>query len=125
MSSGLVFVIIVGAIFLVGLICIVSALDRNGERDVSRRLPPVNGEGDVSRQVSSTWGKRGYRVYLRTKGWREKRFLVLKRDHWKCVYCGRKATEVHHTAYVPDHDEPLSWMVSVCHECHKRRSGRF
>ena len=35
-------------------------------------------------------------VYLKSDAWQRKRFVVLRRDNWRCVYCGTKATQVHH-----------------------------
>ena len=60
------------------------------------------------------------------------REYVLKRDHYKCVFCGKPATEVHHifsrNSIIPAYLEvprvrrnshPFN-LVSVCHECHMR-----
>lgn len=37
--------------------------------------------------------------YLKSDEWRRKRYVVLKRDNWRCVYCGAPATQVHHKKY--------------------------
>ena len=37
-----------------------------------------------------------YREYLKSDAWKRKRYVVLKRDNWKCQICGDKATQVHH-----------------------------
>lgn len=60
-------------------------------------------------------------VYLKSEAWQRKRFVVLKRDNWKCVYCGQKATEVHHTRYAKINigNEPIEWLVSICKSCHE------
>jgi HNH endonuclease len=59
-------------------------------------------------------------VYLKSDAWKRKRFVVLKRDNWRCVYCGEKATEVHHTRYAKRNigKEPIEWLVSICKTCH-------
>ncbi len=59
-------------------------------------------------------------VYLKSDAWRRKRYVVLKRDNWKCVYCGAKATQVHHTRYAKYNigKEPIKWLESVCKSCH-------
>jgi 5-methylcytosine-specific restriction endonuclease McrA len=59
-------------------------------------------------------------VYLKSEGWKRKRYVVLKRDNWICVYCGARATEVHHTRYAKYNigKEPIEWLVSVCKSCH-------
>jgi hypothetical protein len=35
-------------------------------------------------------------TYLSSDDWRGKRALVLKCDNYRCVYCGARATQVHH-----------------------------
>jgi hypothetical protein len=58
--------------------------------------------------------------YLKSDAWKRKRYVVLKRDNWKCVYCGGRATQVHHKRYarVNIGKEPIEWLVSVCKPCH-------
>lgn len=60
-------------------------------------------------------------VYLQSEAWQRKRYVVLKRDNWLCVYCGAKATQVHHTRYAKYNigKEPIDWLVSVCISCHE------
>jgi hypothetical protein len=65
-----------------------------------------------------------YRVtYLKSDDWKRKRALVLKRDKSRCVYCGSRATQVHHKQYPRRHigREPIEWLVSVCKPCHEQR----
>ena len=61
-------------------------------------------------------------VYLKSDAWRRKRYIVLKRDNWLCVYCGEKATQVHHKRYAKKNigREPIKWLQSVCKKCHIR-----
>jgi len=58
--------------------------------------------------------------YLKSDDWKRKRYVVLKRDNWRCVYCGAKATQVHHKRYAKRDigKEPIEWLVSVCNSCH-------
>lgn len=58
--------------------------------------------------------------YLKSDAWRRKRYVVLKRDNWRCVYCGGRATQVHHTKYAKYNigREPIEWLVSICKDCH-------
>jgi 5-methylcytosine-specific restriction endonuclease McrA len=62
-----------------------------------------------------------YNEYLKSDEWKRKRYVVLKRDNWKCKYCGAKATQVHHLKYAKYQigKEPIKWLVSVCASCHK------
>ena len=58
--------------------------------------------------------------YLKSDAWSRKRYVVLKRDNWKCVFCGGNATQVHHKKYAKINigKEPIEWLVSVCKKCH-------
>lgn len=57
--------------------------------------------------------------YLQSDEWKRKRYVVLKRDNWRCVYCGAPATQVHHLKYARNiGKEPIKWLVSVCKSCH-------
>jgi 5-methylcytosine-specific restriction endonuclease McrA len=62
-------------------------------------------------------------VYLKSDEWKRKRYVVLKRDAWTCVYCGNPATEVHHKRYSKKNigKEPIKWLVSVCKPCHDKK----
>lgn len=67
--------------------------------------------------------KNYYREYLKSDAWQRKRYVVLKRDNWKCKYCGAKATEVHHLKYAKYQigKEPIDWLVSICSPCHRKQ----
>ncbi len=62
-------------------------------------------------------------IYLKSDAWKRKRYVVLKRDNWKCVYCGNRATQVHHKRYAKKNigREPIKWLVSICKTCHDNR----
>ena len=59
--------------------------------------------------------------YLKSDDWRRKRYVVLNRDNHRCVHCGAKATQVHHKRYARRNigREPISWLESVCKNCHE------
>ena len=69
--------------------------------------------------------RRDYYIneYLKSDDWQRKRYVVLKRDNWKCVYCGAPATQVHHLKYAKRNigKEPIEWLVSVCKDCHDKQ----
>jgi 5-methylcytosine-specific restriction endonuclease McrA len=60
--------------------------------------------------------------YLKSDNWKRKRVLVLRRDGYRRVYCGSRATQVHHKKYAPRNigREPIEWLVSVCDGCHRK-----
>ena len=61
--------------------------------------------------------------YLKSDAWQRKRYVVLKRDNWRCVFCGGRATQVHHKKYAKYNigKEPIEWLVSVCKSCHDKQ----
>ncbi len=66
------------------------------------------------------WFKEKYIPYLKSKEWKAKRLLVLKRDNYLCQACLKsKATEVHHLTYKHVFNEPCFELVSICNPCHK------
>ena len=62
-------------------------------------------------------------TYLSSDDWKRKRALVLRRDNYRCVYCGARATQVHHKQYARRNigREPIEWLVAVCSSCHERQ----
>lgn len=76
--------------------------------------------GWLLKRVVFNWNRKRRRdyyrnVYLKSAAWKRKRYVVLKRDNWKCVYCGKRATQVHHKRYARNiGKEPIKWLVSVC-----------
>lgn len=62
-------------------------------------------------------------VYLKSDEWKRKRYVVFKRDNWRCVYCGGRATQVHHKKYAKYRigKEPIDWLVSICKTCHDKK----
>ena len=75
-------------------------------------------------EVSRKQRRDYYRdVYLKSEAWQRKRYVVMKRDNWRCVYCGAKATQVHHKRYAKYNigKEPIDWLVSICKHCHEKQ----
>ena len=69
-------------------------------------------------------GRRDYyrNDYLKSDAWQRKRYVVFKRDNWRCKHCGARATQVHHLRYAKNiGKEPIKWLVSVCNECHNSK----
>lgn len=61
----------------------------------------------------------GYKEYLKSPLWQEKRELVLKRDNYLCQAClTDAAVQVHHLSYKHVFNEPLFELISVCLRCH-------
>lgn len=77
---------------------------------------------ELLQQLDSLTDRQAYYrfQYLQSEAWQRKRYVVLKRDNWTCVYCGNGATQVHHKRYAKNNigSEPIDWLVSVCKSCH-------
>jgi len=73
-------------------------------------------------RLASRWGE-----YRKSEEWQRKRALVLKRDKYHCVYCGARASRIHHKHYSSRKigSEPIEWLVSVCERCHRRLDPDF
>ncbi len=64
--------------------------------------------------------------YLKSDAWKRKRFVVLRRDNWRCVRCGARAIQVHHTKYAKNiGKEPIKWLVSMCKSCHDAQHKNY
>lgn len=62
----------------------------------------------------------GYRGYLKTAAWRQKRAEVIRRAAGVCERCRRwPVANVHHLTYERLGDEPLSDLLGVCRRCHE------
>ena len=92
----------------------------------SRTLPGFN---NVRRRSSDT-----YSDLLHTTEWRNKREKILKRDDYRCVYCGRRHAKlhVHHKYYsaypngvlVDPWNYPDDALITLCAYCHQRVHAR-
>lgn len=65
-----------------------------------------------------------YRELLQRTEWQEKRGLILKRDGYSCIQCGKKdgILDVHHCRYIVGRmpwDYSDSALVTLCRACHR------
>lgn len=75
-----------------------------------------------------------YSDLLHTVEWRNKRESILKRDNYRCVYCGRRHVHlhVHHKYYsaypngvlVDPWNYPDDALITLCAYCHQRVHAR-
>lgn len=86
--------------------------------------PKNKADGFWSDLMARTFrSRRNYyrEVYLKSAAWQRKRALVLKRDNWTCVHCGKQASQVHRKKYARKiGKEPINWLESVCKSCHDK-----
>jgi hypothetical protein len=57
--------------------------------------------------------------YFNNPFWKIIRQKRLRIDNFRCYYCGRPATEVHHLKYNPCGLDRIYNLRSICKECHK------
>lgn len=58
--------------------------------------------------------------------WEEVRNQVLKRDNYKCIVCGKPATQVHHIHLRSKRRDlmyEINNLVSLCDHCHNHQSN--
>jgi len=90
----------------------------------------INWQSLTPREKRREWDRidresERYKKYLHSQAWERKRRKVLKRDGHKCVYCGKCASQVHHTQYAEKRGtEPIEWLETICSECHRGLHGR-
>ena len=49
----------------------------------------------------------------------EERRIVLARDGWECMLCGRPAVDTHHILYRSQGGPDEAWnLISLCRTCH-------
>lgn len=71
--------------------------------------------------------------FYKTKRWRNKREVILKRDEYMCRECKRygkttAANTVHHVFPYETHPEYKynnNNLISVCNQCHNKYHNRF
>ena len=101
-------------------------LSKTTPRSYSTTLPGFN---NVRRRSSDI-----YSDLLHTAEWRNKRERILKRDNYRCVYCGRRHVKlhVHHKYYsaypngvlVDPWNYPDDALITLCSYCHQRVHAR-
>lgn len=102
--------------------------------DLSKTIPcfyssTLPGFNNVRRRSSDI-----YSDLLHTIEWRSKREKILKRDNYRCVYCGRRHAKlhVHHKYYsaypngalVDPWNYPDDALITLCAYCHQRVHAR-
>lgn len=71
--------------------------------------------------------------FYKTKKWKNKRAVILRRDEYECRHCKRYgnttlANTVHHVyplEYYPQHKLNSKNLISLCGECHSKMHNRI
>ena len=85
-----------------------------------------------NKRQSQTYEERQSQTYedlLLTPEWKSKRGYILKRDNYKCQWCGKQEQlQVHHKYYskYPNNVKVQPWnypndaLITLCNECHQK-----
>lgn len=75
--------------------------------------------------MAKSWAKQFYNSSI----WQTTRKMVLRRDHYTCRECDRRAEEVHHIieltpSNIMDYSIALNPdnLISLCRDCHMKRT---
>jgi hypothetical protein len=81
-------------------------------------------ESDKEYEEFCDQAEENYREYLNGDRWKKLRIEILKRDDFKCVDGGEKATQVHHLNYTYlNTSQEANHCVSLCRRHHRIRHG--
>jgi len=70
--------------------------------------------------------RKWYKIYVKTKYWKELRKRVLLRDGFACVQCKSQASlHVDHMTYVNLGKEELSELQTLCFMCHRAKTKKY
>ena len=72
-----------------------------------------------------------YSEKLKDPRWQKKRLEILKRDKFRCRFCGNETEtlHVHHLEYVDYYKEPWDYsnalLMTLCKTCHQNYNAEF
>ena len=120
---AVVVIIILMILLFIYVICKVSSRKRRKSANI-----PTHKNIDKGEYKQITW-KDSYREDLNDERWKRKREKILKRDGYKCRWCGSiDDLQVHHKYYnkYPDGSRVRAWdypddaLIVLCRDCHKK-----
>ena len=123
-----VVIIILMILLFIYVVCKVSSRKRRKNVNVPTHKNIDNGE-----YKTVTW-KDSYREDLNDERWKMKREKILKRDGYKCRWCGSiDKLDVHHKYYnkYPDGSRVRAWdypddaLIVLCRDCHEKYHSKY
>ena len=132
--------IIIPIIILFIVIWIISSIktddslkDSHKEKEEVKKPIHKDEDGEKHSYKSPNW-KDSYNEDLNDERWKEKREKILKRDGYKCRWCGSiDRLQVHHKYYnkYPDGSRVRAWdypddaLMVLCDDCHKKYHSKY
>ena len=110
------------------VVCKVSSRKRRKSANI-----PTHKNIDKGEYKQITW-KDSYREDLNDERWKMKREKILKRDGYKCRWCGCiDDLQVHHKYYnkYPDGSRVRAWdypddaLIVLCRDCHEKCHSKY
>ena len=105
--------------------------------DLSKTIKTISSSYSTTLPGFNNVRRRSSDIYsdlLHTAEWRNKRERILKRDNYRCVYCGKRHAKlhVHHKYYsaypngvlVDPWNYPDNALITLCSYCHQRVHAR-
>ena len=114
--SSLIIFPIIGTVLLTFVVCLFLYdwfIYRHSDSDTYHNISITNNNLTRFMYIKSK--------YLKSQEWKDKRKLVLKRDHYKCKSCkSYNDLEVHHlSGYTNIPNESIESLVTLCRSCHQ------
>ena len=122
-----VVIIILMILLFIYVVWKVSSRKRRKNVNIPTHKNPIKNI-DNDKYKPTTW-KDSYREDLNDERWKRKREKILKRDGYKCRWCGSiDELRVHHKYYnkYPDGSRARAWdypddvLMVLCDDCHKK-----
>ena len=123
-----VVIIILMILLFIYVVCKVSSRKRRKSVNI-----PTHKNIDKGEYKPVTW-KDSYREDLNDERWKRKREKILKRDGYKCRWCGSiDELRVHHKYYnkYPDGSRVRAWdypddaLIVLCRDCHEKYHSKY
>lgn len=125
-------IIILMILLFIYVVWKVSSRKRRKNVNVPTHKNPIKNI-DKGEYKQITW-KDSYREDLNDERWKRKREKILKRDGYKCRWCGCiDKLDVHHKYYnkYPDGSRVRAWdypddaLMVLCDDCHKKYHSKY
>lgn len=90
-------------------------------RPLQRATPITKPKERPQTVTKKTIAWYSYREYLESSQWKWIRDVVMRRDGFKCCFCGAPAVDAHHVEYPwPWHNDSPDNVIALCRACHIR-----
>lgn len=97
---------------------------RRLKKILKKKLIVIVYNGDKKKRKKKRISKKNFLAemnsYYNTKGWYNKRMLIIERENGKCEDCGKDGNVIHHKTYDNFKNEKLEDLMCLCRYCHDK-----